>query len=88
MDEYLQEYEHRQREKAYFKKNNDRGLPASSIHQESLHGNSYHGRRIITSNMIESLDTIGNEGMENNNTSDIANDVAADIGHASQDRAV
>mmetsp|Transcript_26125 Transcript_26125/g.48088 ORF Transcript_26125/g.48088 Transcript_26125/m.48088 type:complete len:424 (+) Transcript_26125:74-1345(+) len=89
MDGYLEEYEHRKREKAYFKKNNDRmggSLPASSIHQESLHGNSYHGRRIITSNMIESLDTISNERMENNNASEIANDAA--VGNGSQDRAV
>jgi Amt family ammonium transporter len=59
MDDFLREYEHRKREKAYLKKNKMKAspIPASSVHQESLHGNSYHGRRIITPNMIESLDT-------------------------------
>ena len=73
MNEYLKEYEHRKRERAYFKKLNKgmdgsngsktsspSGIPASSIHNQSLHGNSYHGRRIISSTMIESLDTVSN----------------------------
>eukprot|EP00580_Thalassiosira_gravida_P013441 CAMPEP_0201682522 /NCGR_PEP_ID=MMETSP0494-20130426/51660_1 /ASSEMBLY_ACC=CAM_ASM_000839 /TAXON_ID=420259 /ORGANISM="Thalassiosira gravida, Strain GMp14c1" /LENGTH=604 /DNA_ID=CAMNT_0048166281 /DNA_START=111 /DNA_END=1925 /DNA_ORIENTATION=- len=76
LDEFLKEYEHRQRERAYFKKNSDRGIPASSIHQDSLHGSSYHGRRIITQNMIESLDTTSSNVVgNNNNTRAIANDV-------------
>ena len=60
MDEYLKEYEHRQRERVYLKRVNTKNtissrgaVPASSVHQESLHGNSYHGRKIITSDMIE-----------------------------------
>ena len=76
MDEYLKEYEHRKREKAYIKKvegarriSKSTPLSASSVHQESLHGNSYHGRRIITSQMIESLDTTGGNhvSVENGN---------------------
>mmetsp|Transcript_1566 Transcript_1566/g.3355 ORF Transcript_1566/g.3355 Transcript_1566/m.3355 type:complete len:580 (+) Transcript_1566:135-1874(+) len=82
MDEYLKEYEHRKRERIELKK--IRSIPASSIHQERLHGNSYHGRRIITQEMIESLDTIGNNEMveSNNNTSDIANDSAISNGRS------
>jgi hypothetical protein len=63
MDGYLKEYEHRKREKAYLAKANIdscKGLlapiPASSVHLGSLHGHSYHGRRVITSDMIEALD--------------------------------
>ena len=91
MEIYLQEYEDRKMEKAHLKQINDadrrgsggsRGaIPASSVHQDSLHGNSYHGRKIITSSMIESLDTtIDNNMMENgnnnNNTSIAQDDVA------------
>ena len=63
MDEYLKEYEHRKREKAYLAKANfdsRKGLlapiPASSVHLGSLHGHSYHGRKVITPSMIDSLD--------------------------------
>ena len=70
MKQYLEEFEHRQRERAYFKKMaNERrdGIPASSIHQYSLHGSSYHGKKIVTptSQLIESLDTTGsNAGVQ------------------------
>lgn len=96
MDEYLQEYEHRKREKASLK----RGLPASSIHNDSLHGSSYHGRKIITPNMIESLDTttagVTENNDDNNNTNATsnlgynnnatvaANDVAVDNGDGNE----
>jgi hypothetical protein len=63
MDEYLKEYEHRKREKAYLAKANiesRKGLlapiPASSVHIGSLHGHSYHGRKVITQDMIDSPD--------------------------------
>lgn len=79
MEEYLREYEHRKAEKTHFKlMHSERSgigsvsIPASSLHREELHGNSYHGRRIIASEMIESLDTTANnETVENdNNTRD------------------
>jgi len=69
MEDYLKEWEHRKMEKALLKKVNDRAHLGSSVHQESLHGNSYHGRRIITSNMIESLDANGNLVIDSSNTS-------------------
>ena len=63
IDEYLKEYDHRKREKAYIAKANfasRKGLlapiPASSVHLGSLHGHSYHGRKVITASMIDSLD--------------------------------
>ena len=54
MPEYLQEYEHRQQEKSHFLRMKLNPIPASSIHNESLHGSSYHGRKVVTA--IESLD--------------------------------
>mmetsp|Transcript_47037 Transcript_47037/g.98630 ORF Transcript_47037/g.98630 Transcript_47037/m.98630 type:complete len:580 (+) Transcript_47037:445-2184(+) len=64
MDEYIQEYEHRRRERAHLKKNTVHGrgndVLASSVHNTQLHGNSYHGRKIITQNMIDSLDVSSN----------------------------
>eukprot|EP01083_Nonionella_stella_P044940 120869_1 len=65
MEDYLKEYEHRKREKAYLK---NREHPMSSVHQESLHGNSYHGRKIITTQMIESLDANGSIAVDNSST--------------------
>ena len=63
MDEYLKEYGHRKRERAYLAKANfasRKGLlapiPASSVHLGSLHGHSYHGRKVITQDMIDSPD--------------------------------
>ena len=76
MDDYMAEYEHRKRERAYVRKNahpvkkilDKSPLPASSLHNESLHGNSYHGRKVITSNMIESLDVSSSRnGMDSSN---------------------
>mmetsp|Transcript_34870 Transcript_34870/g.79609 ORF Transcript_34870/g.79609 Transcript_34870/m.79609 type:complete len:591 (-) Transcript_34870:247-2019(-) len=47
MDEYLAEYEERKRERMYFRKiGKNNTLPASSVHSRSLHGTSYHGRKI------------------------------------------
>ena len=54
---YLDEYVHRRRERA-FKRNDRGGIPASSIHSPSLHGSSYHGRKLITPAMRE--DALGN----------------------------
>lgn len=72
MDDYLQEYEHRQREKTYLRKHPHgriNAIPASSIHDPDLHGNSYHGRRIITSDMIESLEASGGSQKSNKRSS-------------------
>lgn len=81
MEQYLQEYEHRKREKAYLRKQNKRAVPASSVHNDSLHGNSYHGRRIITPSMIESLDSSGNRQIQDkrgeSSADNSANDAAA-----------
>ena len=50
--QYLEEYVNRRQEKAYLKLANGKGgLPASSVHSVSLHGNSYHGRKVITPEM-------------------------------------
>ena len=82
MDDYMAEYEHRKRERAYVRKNahpvkkilDKSPLPASSLHNESLHGNSYHGRKVITSNMIESLDaTAPNSSSRNLDSSQASN---------------
>jgi hypothetical protein len=63
MPEYLQEYEHRQQEKALSLRMKLDPIPASSIHNESLHGSSYHGRKVVTA--IESLDfSNGNKSSE------------------------
>lgn len=43
---YLDEYAARRKEKAAGGE-----LPASSVHSMSLHGNSYHGRKVITPEM-------------------------------------
>jgi hypothetical protein len=72
IDDYLQEYEHRKREKTYLRKHPHgriNAIPASSIHDPDLHGNSYHGRRIITSQMIESLDVSGGSQKSNKRSS-------------------
>ena len=50
--EYLDEYVHRRRERAFLK-NSSGHIPASSVHNLSLHGNSYHGRKVITPAMKE-----------------------------------
>ena len=97
MNEYLKEYEHRKRERAYFKKLNKgmdgsngsktsspSGIPASSIHNQSLHGNSYHGRRIISSTMIESLDTVSNT-LDMNGGMDQANNNGGAVNNAITD---
>jgi len=74
MQEYLREYEHRQRERAFFKKmnqarrNSPGGIPASSVHQQSLHGHSYHGRKIISSSNLESLDTTSDNMKKSTNS--------------------
>ncbi len=49
---YLDEYVHRRRERAFLK-NSSGHIPASSIHSPSLHGHSYHGRKVITPAMKE-----------------------------------
>ena len=54
MPEFLNEYEHRQSEKAALAKLKLSPIPASSIHNGMLHGHSYHGRKVITA--IDSLD--------------------------------
>lgn len=93
MDEYIKEYEHRQREKALRKANEGRRnvrnspLPASSIHSHSLHGSSYHGRRIISSQMIESLDTISDGNQRTNGTAVITSEEPDNSG-SNQERAV
>ena len=63
MDDYMKEYEHRRSERfllAQAKADSRKGLlapiPASSVHIGSLHGHSYHGRKVITQTMIDSLD--------------------------------
>ena len=74
MQEYLREYEHRQRERAFFKKmnqarrNSPGGIHASSVHQQSLHGHSYHGRKIISSSNLESLDTTSDNMKKSTNS--------------------
>jgi len=51
---YLDEYVHRRKERAYMKNSSAHGgLPASSVHSISLHGSSYHGRKVITPAMKE-----------------------------------
>ncbi|KAL7532378.1 hypothetical protein ACHAXR_004590 [Thalassiosira sp. AJA248-18] len=94
MDEYLQEYAHRKKEKAlmYIHKRNSKLLgsapiPASSVHQENLHGNSYHGRRIITSGMIEALDTTS-DNIRTRSKSDGALDRSENGSRADEERAV
>ncbi|KAL7497060.1 hypothetical protein ACHAWT_008436 [Skeletonema menzelii] len=49
---YLDEYVHRRKERAFLK-NASGHIPASSVHSPSLHGHSYHGRRVITPAMKE-----------------------------------
>jgi hypothetical protein len=51
---YLDEYADRRKERAYLKNTSGHsGLPASSVHSISLHGSSYHGRKVITPAMRE-----------------------------------
>ena len=70
------------------------GIPASSIHQYSLHGSSYHGKKIITptSQLIESLDTTGsNAGVQSDsdfNDNPVTLDEERALGHLSPPRMV
>ncbi|KAL3823898.1 hypothetical protein ACHAXA_005480 [Cyclostephanos tholiformis] len=61
MPEYLEEYKNRREEKALLvkaKTETRQGvlapIPASSVHNPSIHGSSYHGRKVVTA--FESLD--------------------------------
>jgi hypothetical protein len=70
IDEYLQEYEQRKRERAYVFANRKSLLtpiPASSVHNPSMHGHSYHGRKVITPTMINSLDASSSSQIGANN---------------------
>lgn len=60
---YLDEYVHRRKEKAFLKNNSghiSNGLPASSVHSISLHGSSYHGRKVITPAMMREAAVLSN----------------------------
>ena len=56
MPDYLEEYQHRRVEKAQVKVETRKGMlasiPASSVHNQQLHGHSYHGRKVITPTMM------------------------------------
>mmetsp|Transcript_1890 Transcript_1890/g.2797 ORF Transcript_1890/g.2797 Transcript_1890/m.2797 type:complete len:602 (+) Transcript_1890:132-1937(+) len=62
---YLDEYVHRRKERA-FMKNTSGHIPASSVHSPSLHGHSYHGRKVITPAMKE--EAMGNSSMRSNSS--------------------
>jgi len=91
IDEYLRKYE-RRKEKASCKSNDEMAdshgisVPANSIYQESLHGNSCHGRRTIAPNMIESLDTTSIAPIRENNSNDVANIVDFGRGDSNEER--
>ncbi len=64
MDDYIKEYEHRKAEKAHFIQMHENriggrlrlspnGISASSLHNESINGRSYHGRRVIASSLMD-----------------------------------
>ena len=91
IDAFMGEYEHRTRERAYFKKQG-RGpfgsIPASSLHNDQLHGNSYHGRKIVVDPLEVSrnaarrehhdpLDESRNASREHNISERLDNDAAA-----------
>jgi len=66
MDDYIKEYEHRKAEKAHFLQMNDNRsgslfsrtpIPASSLHNENLHGHSFHGRRVIAAGSLDASKT-------------------------------
>ena len=76
IDAYMDEYEHRTRERAYFKKQGRgpfQGIPASSAHNHRLHGNSYHGRKIV----VDPLDEGRSARSERQASEALANDAAA-----------